>query len=115
MTSPLTPASSIASALAFALVATPSLASSYESEDALGSQASPEDEGDITVTATRTPVKIEEAPATVTIITAEDIADQLATDYATSCGSSPASPCVAHPPGSALPWVAPGALAMRIS
>ncbi|MEQ5789103.1 TonB-dependent hemoglobin/transferrin/lactoferrin family receptor [Erythrobacter sp. NFXS35] len=36
--------------------------------------------GRITVTATRTPVLQEEAPATITIITDEDIADQLATD-----------------------------------
>lgn len=36
--------------------------------------------GPITVTATRTPVLQEEAPATVTIITDQDIADQLATD-----------------------------------
>ncbi len=36
--------------------------------------------GRITVTATRTPVLQEEAPATVTIITDQDIADQLATD-----------------------------------
>ncbi len=36
--------------------------------------------GRITVTATRTPLLQEEAPATVTIITDEDIADQLATD-----------------------------------
>jgi hemoglobin/transferrin/lactoferrin receptor protein len=36
--------------------------------------------GRITVTATRTPVLQEEAPATVTIITDEEIADQLATD-----------------------------------
>ena len=36
--------------------------------------------GRITVTATRAPVLQEEAPATVTVITNEDIADQLATD-----------------------------------
>ena len=36
--------------------------------------------GRITVTATRTPVMQEEAPATITIITDEEIADQLATD-----------------------------------
>lgn len=36
--------------------------------------------GRITVTATRTPVLQEEAPATVTVITDEEIADQLATD-----------------------------------
>jgi hemoglobin/transferrin/lactoferrin receptor protein len=36
--------------------------------------------GRITVTATRTPVLQEDAPATVTVITSEDIADQLATD-----------------------------------
>ena len=34
----------------------------------------------IVVTATRTPVAMEEAPATVTIITAEDISDTIATD-----------------------------------
>lgn len=34
----------------------------------------------ITVTATRTPIKVEDAPATVTVITADDIADQMATD-----------------------------------
>jgi len=39
-----------------------------------------EEEKQITVTATRTPVLVEEAPATVTIITDEEIADQLATD-----------------------------------
>ncbi|KPF62267.1 TonB-dependent receptor [Porphyrobacter sp. AAP60] len=36
--------------------------------------------GRMTVTATRTPVLQEEAPATVTVITSEEIADQLATD-----------------------------------
>ena len=36
--------------------------------------------GQITVTATRTPVALEEAPATITVITDEEIADQLATD-----------------------------------
>lgn len=36
--------------------------------------------GQITVTATRTPVLLEEAPATITVITDEEIADQLATD-----------------------------------
>lgn len=34
----------------------------------------------ITVTATRAPIDTDEAPVTVTVITAEDIADQLATD-----------------------------------
>lgn len=34
----------------------------------------------ITVTATRTPTDVEEVPATVTVITAEQIADELATD-----------------------------------
>ncbi|KWV92098.1 TonB-dependent hemoglobin/transferrin/lactoferrin family receptor [Erythrobacter sp. YT30] len=38
------------------------------------------EEGHITVTATRTPVLAEEVPATVTVITDEEIADQLATD-----------------------------------
>ena len=36
--------------------------------------------GRITVTATRTPVLQEDVPATITVITSEDIADQLATD-----------------------------------
>ncbi|MEM8633931.1 MAG: TonB-dependent hemoglobin/transferrin/lactoferrin family receptor [Pseudomonadota bacterium] len=66
------------SALGFALVfagAQPALANEASSE-----QASPDDEGRITVTATRTPVLVEEAPATITIIDAEEIADQLATD-----------------------------------
>ena len=34
----------------------------------------------ITVTATRTPTNVAEVPATITVITAEDIADQMATD-----------------------------------
>ncbi|UYV15519.1 TonB-dependent hemoglobin/transferrin/lactoferrin family receptor [Porphyrobacter sp. ULC335] len=45
-----------------------------------GSAEAPPQTGRITVTATRAPVLQEEAPATVTIITDEDIADQLATD-----------------------------------
>lgn len=36
--------------------------------------------GEIVVTATRTPVAAEDAPATVTVITQEDIADELVTD-----------------------------------
>ncbi|MEP3420649.1 MAG: TonB-dependent hemoglobin/transferrin/lactoferrin family receptor [Erythrobacter sp.] len=36
--------------------------------------------GQITVTATRTPVALEEAPATISVITDDEIADQLATD-----------------------------------
>lgn len=38
------------------------------------------DRGTIVVTATRTPTEIEDVPATVTVITDEDIADQLASD-----------------------------------
>jgi hemoglobin/transferrin/lactoferrin receptor protein len=60
------------------LAAAPALA-----EDAALSSAEAEAQqqtGRITVTATRTPVLQEEAPATVTIITDEEIADQLATD-----------------------------------
>ncbi|MEL6528840.1 MAG: TonB-dependent hemoglobin/transferrin/lactoferrin family receptor [Pseudomonadota bacterium] len=77
-----TPEISLASSLtlAVALAATPAYAEDATSDAALDGQVSPEGEGEITVTATRTPVKIEEAPATVTIITAEEIADQLATD-----------------------------------
>ncbi|MEL7189421.1 MAG: TonB-dependent hemoglobin/transferrin/lactoferrin family receptor [Pseudomonadota bacterium] len=44
------------------------------------SNADDNSSGQITVTATRTPVLVEEAPATITIITDEDIADELATD-----------------------------------
>lgn len=40
----------------------------------------PRETGRITVTATRTPLLQEQVPATVTVITNEDIADQLATD-----------------------------------
>ncbi|MEM6475053.1 MAG: TonB-dependent hemoglobin/transferrin/lactoferrin family receptor [Pseudomonadota bacterium] len=42
--------------------------------------ASESDDRTIVVTATRTPLTIEEAPAVVTVITDEEIADQLATD-----------------------------------
>ncbi|MEM7779991.1 MAG: TonB-dependent hemoglobin/transferrin/lactoferrin family receptor [Pseudomonadota bacterium] len=42
--------------------------------------ATESEQGRIIVTATRTPVAEEEVPATATIITAEEIADQLATD-----------------------------------
>lgn len=65
------------SAAPLALIATPSAAA----EDAGGAEAEAQQQtGRITVTATRAPVLQEEAPATVTIITDQDIADQLATD-----------------------------------
>jgi len=62
------------------LAAAPAMA-----EDAAIASAEAEAEGQqqtgrITVTATRTPVLQEEVPATITIITDEEIADQLATD-----------------------------------
>jgi len=63
--------------------AQPALAESGEGEEQPTPVKRDEDAGNdnrITVTATRTPVLVEEAPATVTIITNEDIADQLATD-----------------------------------
>ena len=64
-----------------ALAGTPVLAASAEAAEAAGDAAEGQQQtGRITVTATRTPVLQEEAPATVTIITDEDIADQLATD-----------------------------------
>ncbi|QFT78809.1 TonB-dependent hemoglobin/transferrin/lactoferrin family receptor [Erythrobacter sp. THAF29] len=68
------------SPIALALAASPAFASGATAEEADSEQVAPEGTGEITVTATRTPVKIEEAPATVTIITADDIADELATD-----------------------------------
>lgn len=60
-----------------ALSTSPALA-----EDAVGTEEAEAQQqtGRITVTATRAPVLQEEAPATVTVITSEDIADQLATD-----------------------------------
>lgn len=58
------------------LIAVPAAA-----EDAIETEAeSQQQTGRIIVTATRAPVLQEEAPATVTVITAEEIADQLATD-----------------------------------
>lgn len=65
------------SAAPLALISTPSAAA----EDAGGAEAEAQQlTGRITVTATRAPLLQEEAPATVTIITDQDIADQLATD-----------------------------------
>ena len=61
------------SAAPLAILATPAAAEDAEAE-------AQQQTGRITVTATRTPVLQEEAPATVTIITDQDIADQLATD-----------------------------------
>lgn len=56
-------------------------ASSVAAEDAAVAETEAQQQtGRITVTATRAPVLQEEAPATVTIITDQDIADQLATD-----------------------------------
>ena len=64
------------SAAPLALLAMPAAA-----EDAAESEAeSQQQTGRIIVTATRAPVLQEEAPATVTVITDEEIADQLATD-----------------------------------
>ena len=64
------------SAAPLTLLAVPAAA-----EDALENEAEGQQQtGRIIVTATRTPVLQEEAPATVTVITSDDIADQLATD-----------------------------------
>jgi hemoglobin/transferrin/lactoferrin receptor protein len=65
------------SAAPLALIATPSIAAEESAEAETEAQ---QQTGRITVTATRAPVLQEEAPATVTIITDQDIADQLATD-----------------------------------
>lgn len=63
------------SAIALVLGATPALA-----QNANGVAGQEESDEQIVVTATRTPLQIEEAPATVTVITDEQIADELATD-----------------------------------
>lgn len=62
-----------------ALLAAPAMAETLSTE--AGAEAEGQQQtGRITVTATRAPVLQEEAPATVTVITSEEIADQLATD-----------------------------------
>jgi hemoglobin/transferrin/lactoferrin receptor protein len=58
------------------LAVTPAAAETATAAEAEAQQQT----GRITVTATRTPVLQEEAPATVTVITSDEIADQLATD-----------------------------------
>ncbi|MEM1051183.1 MAG: TonB-dependent hemoglobin/transferrin/lactoferrin family receptor [Pseudomonadota bacterium] len=69
--------SRIALAAAFvSIVPHPLLAETNESAEQIFDPDDPE----ITVTATRTPILVEDAPATVTIIDSEEIADQLATD-----------------------------------
>ena len=71
--------------LRFALLAgaalMPGLAHAETSEKT-GEDASTllDEDGQIVVTATRTPIAAEDAPATITVIDAEDIADELATD-----------------------------------
>ena len=60
--------------IACAFSATPSIAQDNDGEYWL------ERKTRIVVTATRTPIKIEDAPATITVKTDEDIADELATD-----------------------------------
>lgn len=65
------------SAAPLALLAVPAAAEDLSAEAEAETQ---QQTGRITVTATRTPVLQEEAPATVTIITDQEIADQLATD-----------------------------------
>ena len=70
-------------ALAAATFAALTIASTARADDAAETEsgaAEQQQTGRITVTATRTPVLQEEAPATVTIITNDEIADQLATD-----------------------------------
>lgn len=64
------------SAAPLSLIAAPAVAAASSTVTA----EAPPQTGRITVTATRTPVLQEAAPATVTIITDEDIADILATD-----------------------------------
>ncbi len=72
------------SAASLAVLSGPALAANTAESAAAAAPAaeaeSQQQTGRITVTATRTPVLQEEAPATVTVITDQDIADQLATD-----------------------------------
>ena len=65
------------STASLALLAIPAGAANVAAESEAEAQ---QQTGRITVTATRTPVLQEDAPATVTVITDQDIADQLATD-----------------------------------
>jgi hemoglobin/transferrin/lactoferrin receptor protein len=69
-------------ALGVVVAASPACAAASVPTDAseTADSESQQQTGRITVTATRTPVLQEEAPATVTVITSEEIADQLATD-----------------------------------
>lgn len=62
---------------ALALVASHSALAATEAE---GAEERPNDKDAITVTATRSPITIADAPATVTVINSEQIADELATD-----------------------------------
>ncbi len=71
--------------------------------------------GRITVTATRTPVLQEEAPATVTVITDQEIADQLATDIKDLVRFEPGVSVRRAPADSARRSVPPAAPATRIS
>lgn len=68
------------SAAPLAILAPPAAAEEMAAEAVEAEGEAQQHTGRITVTATRTPVLQEEAPATVTIITDQDIADQLATD-----------------------------------
>ena len=63
-----------------ALLGTSTLAAPAAAQDNDGLYWAQRLHGGITVTATRTPVQAIDAPATITIITGEEIADQLATD-----------------------------------
>lgn len=68
------------SAAPLALIAASAGAAEYAAEADAAEAEAQQQTGRITVTATRTPVLQEEAPATVTVITDQEIADQLATD-----------------------------------
>ncbi len=72
-------------ALRFTTLAVSTLAlmisqAAFAADEAEGSEDQPNDKDTITVTATRAPVTIADAPATVTVIDSEQIADELATD-----------------------------------
>jgi hemoglobin/transferrin/lactoferrin receptor protein len=71
-------ASTSLAALAAALFA----AAPASAETAVEAESAPQvkDDPTIVVTATRTPIRIQEVPATVTVLTDEEIADQLVTD-----------------------------------
>ena len=69
----------------------------------------------IVVTATRTPLAIEDVPATVTVIDAEDIADDMVTDIKDLVRTNRVSRCAVHLRASGRRWARWAARGTRIS